>query len=85
MVEDGPGWGHLCHTDTFLVLIILSFIGLELSHCDNIPSSSDVLFTFYVIHNTYHCCFQYKRAELLLGCGISALFKALALNLHPNA
>ena len=20
MGEDGPGWGHLCHTDTFLVL-----------------------------------------------------------------
>ena len=19
MVEDGPGWGHLCHSDTFLV------------------------------------------------------------------
>ena len=19
MGEDGPGWGHLCHTDTFLV------------------------------------------------------------------
>ena len=21
VVEDGPGWGHLCHTDTFLVII----------------------------------------------------------------
>ena len=20
--EDGPGWGHLCHTDTFLVLFL---------------------------------------------------------------
>ena len=21
VVEDGPGWGHLCHTDTFLVSV----------------------------------------------------------------
>ena len=21
--EDGPGWGHLCHTDTFLVVVVL--------------------------------------------------------------
>ena len=20
--EDGPGWGHLCHIDTFLVLLL---------------------------------------------------------------
>ena len=24
--EDGPGWGHLCHTDTFLVLFLLKNI-----------------------------------------------------------
>ena len=22
VVEDGPGWGHLCHTDTFLVIYL---------------------------------------------------------------
>ena len=27
VVEDGPGWGHLCHTDTFLV-----FLGFFLSY-----------------------------------------------------
>ena len=23
VAEDGPGWGHLCHTDTFLVFLTM--------------------------------------------------------------
>ena len=24
--EDGPGWGHLCHTDTVLVFFVCFFV-----------------------------------------------------------
>ena len=37
MGEDGPGRGHLYHTDTFLVLILLNFY-----MCIGIPAQHDL-------------------------------------------